>query len=446
MYSWLLLLIAYLPFQVALNLWPGFDLASGRVFILLLFFIWLTKATWEAELPISKCGKPSPPHLVNLRTICLLFFLFISGLSILAAENYWWGLRKFLFFLSVFPLYFLVSGLIDNWQKFKKAVWVLAAGAGLMALIGLIQFLAQFVFGLEKVYGFWALSIVPVFSGFNFGALILAYPSWLVNISGQTIMRGFSLFSDPHIFSLYLGLILPLAITLYLISVNYKKLLFAVCCLPFAGLALSFVRGAYLALIAAFLVLAWLLWKELNSKKIAILLLLSLLIFFIPGTPISARFYSTFNLTEGSNVGRLEMWQSAGQLSREHLWLGLGLGNYSLSIDPDFEYRNPATAHNFYLDLFSEIGIFALIIWLILIFGTIWQLYPAPFEDKENFARSAILELHKHSHLNVALISSLVYFSVHSIFETAIYSPVILAILMIILGLCSKRLSILESA
>jgi len=58
----------------------------------------------------------------------------------------------------------------------------------------LLQFLSQFIFGLEKTYSFWAINILPIFSGFNLGAMILAYPSWLVNVSGETIMRAFSFF------------------------------------------------------------------------------------------------------------------------------------------------------------------------------------------------------------------------------------------------------------
>jgi hypothetical protein len=468
MFNWLLLLIAYLPFQIALNPLPGIDLASGRVFILLLFGIWL----------IKKCCKWSSLCISNLQTICLLIFLLISGFSVLVAENYMWGLRKFLFFLSVFPLYFLATTLVNDWRKNQKVIWVLVMSSGLVALIGLGQFLAQFIFGLEKVGQFWAINIVPIFSGFNFGALILAYPSWLVNVSGQTVMRAFSLFSDPHMLSFYLGLILPLFVVLLnncitrarpvlsgnvnfsqrekftrglrSLSVGFAdrtmpthsasvpegagrafkiKVFSIIYCLLFITLLLTFSRGAYLAIIVTFLVLARLLWRYAHQKKIALLLCLSLLIFIIPGTPIAARFYSTFNLAEGSNVGRLEMWQQAGQLGLEHLWWGLGLGNYSLAVDPSFGYRNPMTAHNLYLDLFSEIGILAVVVWLILILGTIGQLFRK-------------LKNNPSSLFSLGLIGSLVYFLVHSFFETAIYNPVILAVLMVILGLCSTKSSI----
>jgi len=164
---------------------------------------------------------------------------------------------------------------------------------------------------------------------------------------------------------------------------------------------------------------------------VSILLYLSLLLIIVPGTPFSDRFYASFDLDEGSNMGRLEMWQQAGQIGLDNFWQGVGLGNYSLIVDSDLDYRNPVTAHNLYLDFFSEMGIFTLTIWLILILGTIGQL----FEKLIN------LDNMEEKYILIGLIGSLVYFSVHSCFETAIYNPSVLALLMIVLGLSTVVLN-----
>jgi len=416
MFKWFLILIAYIPFQIALNPGYGFDLSSLRVFIILLFLVCLIKI-------YQKCFK-----FYNLQAMSLFLFLILSGISLINAENISWGLRKIVFFISIFLIYFLVVTLIDNWIKIEKVIKILFIASGLFALIGLFQFLFQFIFKLEKVYGFWAVNVLPIFSGFNLGEMILAYPSWLVNVGGETIMRSFSLFSDPHMFSFYLGLIIPLVVILYFKNFN-RILLFSIYFLLFIGLLLSFSRGAYFAIIITFLILSILLWREsgLRGRKLAILFCLSLLIFIIPITPISDRFYSSFDLNEGSNVGRLEMWQQAGEIGLNNFWSGMGLGNYSLEIDSDLDYRNPITAHNLYLDIFSEMGIFVLFIWLILILGTIGYLFQLIRDTKDNNIK----------YLSISLIGSLVYFSIHSSFETAIYQPSVLALLVIILGLSS---------
>jgi len=415
MFKWLLLLIAYLPFQIALNPRPGIDLASLRLFIVLFSGFWLVRAS------INK-SWPNRVYFKNLQSLALLFFLGLAFFSLIGAENSVWGLRKIVFFLSVFPLFFLVLVSVNNWLQTRKAILLLTSGGLVIALIGLGQFLAQFIFGLEKVYQFWAVNVVPLFAGFNLGAMILAYPSWLVNLGGQTVLRAFSLFSDPHIFSFYLGLLLPLSFVLYL--KERKPFLLFNSTFLFIALLFTFTRGAYLAVIVSFLALAVLIWKHLQERKAALGLALALLIFLVPGTPIANRFYSSFDLNDGSNQGRLEMWQQAGQSGLKNLWQGIGLGNYSLLVEPDLDYRNPATAHNLYLDIFSEMGLFALIIWLVLILGTLVQLVRrlTRFRQAEKY-------------LSLALIGSLVYLTVHSFFETAIYSPIILAILMIILSL-----------
>ena len=418
MRAWFFLLIAYLPFQIALNPRPGFDLASSRVFIILLFVVYLVNVVRKNNL------FPWKIFYNNIRSIGLLFFLTLAGLSIIGTGNIFWGLRKTIFFLSIFPIYFLTVALVNRWHQKKKIFLILTSSAGLVAFIGLLQFLAQFIFSLERVYTFWAINIIPIFSGFNLGSMILAYPSLLVNINGQTIMRAFSFFSDPHMFSFYLGLILPLGIV-YSLLIKNRKILFLNFSLLFFVLLLTFTRGAYLAVAISFIVLSFLIYKYLKDKKTACLLLLILLIFIVPITPIADRFYSTFNLSEGSNIGRLEMWKQASKIGFSNFWQGIGLGNYALTVDAQFDYRNPVTAHNLYLDIFSEMGIFGLLVWLFLILGTISQL----------FCKLKKMKNEKEKYIFIGLIGSLIYFLIHSCFETAIYSPTVLAVLMVILGI-----------
>lgn len=418
MFNWLLILIGYLPFQIALNPGFGFDLASGRVFIVLLFLFWLIR---------SLIGKTFKNYLDSFQSIGLVLFLILAGISILGAENTIWGLRKVLFFLSIFPIYFLIISLTDHWLKIKKVLLIWAGSSLLVILIGLSQFFTQFIFSLERVYSFWSTSITPVFSGFNLSHLILSFSSWLIAVDGKNILRAFSVFSDPHMFAFYLGMTMPLILVLITVLKKWLFAFYILYGLAFFSLLVTFTRGAYLGIIITSFILSGLFWKYLDFKKAALLICLPLLIFIIPGTPFSDRFYSSLDLSDGSNIGRLEMWQEASQMSLDNLWQGVGLGNYSLVFDKSIDYRNPMTAHNLYLDIFSEMGIFALIIWLILIFGTILELFQKLRKEKDyNQEQKTIL---------IGLIGALTYFSVHSIFESAVYSPVILSLLLVVLGL-----------
>lgn len=420
MFFFFIFLTIYLPFQIALNPGFNFDLASIRILIIF-FFIFLI---------IDRIIKKSffkKEYFFNFQSVCLFLFLILTTLSLIGANNISWGLRKIAFFLSLFPLYLISIFLINRFKKFEKIISSLIIGGFFLALIGLIQFFSQFVFGLEETYNFWAVNILPVFSGFNLGAMILNYPSWLVNVDGETVMRAFSVFSDPHMLSFYLGMMLPLLIGLIYFKRAKKIFNIVGYFLFFIILLLTFARGSYIALIFSFLILSFLFWKFLNNKRMPLLLLVSLLIFIIPITPVSDRFYSTFSLTEGSNAGRLEMWRTAGEIGMNNFWTGTGLGNYSLAADFELDYRNPATAHNLYLDIFSETGFGGLFIWLILFFGVIWKLFKK-LKKTKNEEQKCFL---------ISLIGSLSYFFIHSFFETAIFQPSVLALIMIILGLAN---------
>ncbi len=422
MFVWLLILIAYLPFEIALNPLPGIDLASIRLFVVIFFIIWFFKSFFRKELSLKS-------FFGNFQAIGLSLFLLFTFLSLFGSENISWGVRKIMYFLSLFPLYFLIVALVNRWEKIKKVILILILSGGGIAFLGLGQFFSSFVFGLDATQIFWAKNILPVFSGFNLGSLILSYPSWLVNINGEVILRAFSRFSDPHMFSFYLGLIFPIAVAFSLTLPKKKKtytlfLSFII----YISCLLSFSRGAYLAIIITTLILVLFLFKYLKQRKISLILLFSLLIFLIPLTPISERFYSSFSLEDNSNLGRLEMWKLASQQGIDNFWNGVGLGNYSLLVDSTLGYRNPATAHNLYLDIFSEIGFFGLAIWLLLILGTFWQLLKM-FKQKEDFTERVLI---------VGLLGSLSYLLIHSFFETFIYQPIILGVLMIILGFSSR--------
>ena len=423
MYYWLIVILAYLPFQIALNPTENIDLASVRIIILAFFCIWLIQGFIKKKYRLD----------VNLGTICILGFLLTAILSVVFSDNRLWGIRKFLFFGSIFPLFFIAQNLIDSWPKAKKIISVMVIGAGVISLIGFGQYMLQFFWSFDQIYVFWGKHIMPLFLGNNLSSMILQYPSWMVEIgNGNNMLRAFSIYADPHMLAFYLGMILPFSIALYFnVKKSLKKPVLAVVCLMYLVLLLTFTRGAYMAVIGSFVVLAWLLWKNFQAKLAAILLLLSLMIFIIPNTPISYRFYSIFNMAEESNLGRIDMWQKASKLGQKNIMTGVGLGNYSVEIKPELGYRNPTTAHNLYLDIFSEMGIFALMLWVVLIFKTLWLSYKKmTILDKSNNTRW----------LYFGIAGSLIYYALHSIFETAIYQPVILAVLMIIVALAYARI------
>lgn len=127
---------------------------------------------------------------------------------------------------------------------------------------------------------------------------------------------------------------------------------------------------------------------------------------------------SSFDTQEGSNKARISNWQQALEVIKNHP-LGVGIGMYSLEIDPSAEYREPIYAHNLYLDIAAEFGIPAVIIFVMLLF----------------FAGKNFWQATRKQPFFAAGVASIAIFSVHSLVENPLYSVHVLPLILIIIAL-----------
>ncbi|MCK5085490.1 O-antigen ligase family protein, partial [Candidatus Parcubacteria bacterium] len=424
----------------------------------------------------------------NLQTLLIGVFLILALFSMLQAWDMERAFRKILVFLSIFPLYFIITslsipshsaiaqgrllckeglGVVVNKNNYiHKILSALFVSGFILSLIGIVQFALQFMVGIDPIISFWSKYISPLFYGNTFGAEVISNPSWLVNIGGATVLRAFSLFPDPHMFSFYLGLLIPIVLAIALCdscwlhspfravelkcksfakrfhspkgtmeptSQNDKcaffnsKLLYLILITMVLAELLTFSRGGYIGMIVGIGVIIILLWRYINfNKKVILGLVTGISVLFIMFTDQSIvnRFLSSFDFNEGSNTERIKNWDQGYEMFADNFLTGVGIGNYSIYLYPTAEYRTPIYAHNLYLDLGAEMGIFALLVWLALIVITIWQLFETGKRSKDVFLRA----------LSFGSIGSLIWFSVHSFFDTAIYSPTILAVFVVIIS------------
>jgi O-antigen ligase len=419
-----LLLMFFLPFQFALNLSADFDVASGRVLILLFFALWLLRSLKNKKLEVD----------FSLQTLLLGLFLLLATTSALHAFDMDRALRKLLVLLSVFPLYFVLTSFADRRVFLLRALrYCLYAGA-LLAAFGLVQCAAQFVWGIDPLMAFSA-GIAPFFYGQTAAAEVVSNPSWLVNVGGVTLLRAFAIFPDPHAFSFYLGLILPLAFVLLLLGkketdtfVLGRKTLLLIFILLLLAELLTFSRGGYSGMLSSFIVMLILLRNRFTSGQKRLLLgslVAAFVLFCTFAGAIATRFLSSFDPAEGSNAERLKNWTQGWNIFSSHFLGGVGLGNYSLYLDPTLAYRAPVYAHNLYLDLGAEMGVFALLVWVLLVGVTIWELYRA---SKTTADRTL-------SFLSLGFIGSLTWYSIHCFFDDSFFAPNILSVLVVILSL-----------
>ena len=411
-YSLLLSFCALLPFQFALNPWKGVDLAIVRIFVPLLFL---------AYVIFALKNKLLLPGLDKVTKILLIFFVF-AVISLSFSHNLSWSLRKLLFLFSLAPVYFLATSVLNTVAKQRRAIFALVSGATILAWIGIVQFISQFLFSIDKVYAFLANHFAPFFLGQTFSQAVLTYPSWLVNSGGTTYMRATATFPDPHMLSYYFGLLIPWSIALWATSTSYKKwFLLATISLIIADV-LTFTRGGYLALIAGAIVILPLVSRKTALKIIASAGIFVFLFVIAPHNPVAGRLASSFDVQEGSNQGRLTNWQQALSIISSHPF-GVGIGSYSLAVKPTATYREPIYAHNLYLDIAAELGIPAALIFIALLL----------------LALKYFWETSKTQPFFIAGVASITLFAVHSLVENPLYSVHIFPLFLIILALSASN-------
>lgn len=299
--------------------------------------------------------------ILSLMIICLLSLIWSNNLAISIKELP-------LFFMGP-CLYFLI---INNISKGKQINYILT----IMLIMG----------GLFGIYG------ILQYNGVDF--------SFWKGYSGRQKVSG--LFGNVNYFAEYLIMLLPIAVSLFLVSQNkLKKTLLLIGILLMGGsLILTFTRGSYLGFGVSliFMFLLYLSHQGKNfikeNKKTFILLLIAILVvtlLFIlpnplnkPGTVISkikGRISITQVSQDSSLKRRVATWKFTSMMIKDHPLLGSGIGTYkynTLRYQAKFfdqgqnrtlyPYGFADKAHNEYLQLCAEVGIIGLgiFIWLMV--------------------------------------------------------------------------------
>jgi len=138
----LLFFLFFLPFQFALHPVEGIDLALIRVLSVGIFFVWGVKSFFDKRVYLPR------PRVFFF----FLAYLFWAIVSLFWAENTDWALRKALFLISFFPLFFVFFATLKDASPREKAFKAFVSSVILVSLFTLVQFFFQFLFGVEKIF------------------------------------------------------------------------------------------------------------------------------------------------------------------------------------------------------------------------------------------------------------------------------------------------------
>lgn len=381
----------------------------------MLFLLWFARslARRESRIPFDRIAA------------ALGVFLFFSVFSIIFSEEKGWAIRRLSFLFSYLPLFPVFRSMLSEYGRegAYRLSFPLVVGAAASASVGLFQFGFQYVVGVGPAFHLWVDRVLPFFLGSGFSEAVSRFPSLLADIGGHTTLRASAFFPDPHMFAFFMGISLPLAVGMARIGfLRHRFLSLMPAVLIGAADLVSFSRGGYVGLTFGIVTAAFLFvprGQGAVSRKavLSVAAFMSILsVFLILDTPVRDRLVSSFSSEEGSNQGRMAMFREAGMHVAKRPF-GYGLGNYPLAVKPTAEYREPIYAHDLFLDIATESGVFSAFSFFLAIVFAFFGLVRC---------RDATIRL--------AAVSFAVFFG-HALFETPLYSVHILPLLMFILAL-----------
>lgn len=301
--------------------------------------------------------------------------LTISFLSIYWAQDSGLALYGFIKLVEGVAIFWII---ISSEFKFRNIGIAFGAAAVLQGIIGISQSLFQRTFS-SKWLGM-ALQDASV-SGTS-----------VIEDSTGRFLRAYGAFPHPNVLGgfLLIGLVVLFALYLQNKKEKEKYLILAGSVLVAIGLFFSFSRVNWLvlAMVIAFYIGLVFLKKKNNQWHFAMLKFISIiLVVFAVFTSIFpnlilTRFSTSTRLEKLSIEQRSNYNQQATELIRGHWLNGVGISNYTLAVYKDIDSNLSGLeyqpVHNVYLLIWSELGLFGLLVFLVLMAQIVildWKTY-----------------------------------------------------------------------
>ncbi len=343
-----------------LHPWPvgGLRISIFEVAFFLLLTSWAIRLVTDSTLTIRLYPWVSIPFLVIwVLTMASNYRAAMPGVIKLSTS--WLVLESWLIFL-----YFA-----NNLTTRRTIYHVVAA----LLLTGLLQ----------SVIG-----VLQHLTGSNLGLTFFGESQSIISdpVGSEFISRVAGTIGHPNNLAGYLNLIIQLNLALLFAPIKrfYKALLLPLLALTAITLILTFSRGGWLAMglggaVTGYLCLA----RRSHSRIISLLLSLSLVILLLVSsviliTPLKKRF---FEEDYGAARSRIPMSEVAWNIIQSHPWLGIGLSNY-VNVAPFYDttkeaiaYEFPRPVHNEFFLIAAELGVPALVCFLVILASLLIQLF-----------------------------------------------------------------------
>lgn len=278
-------------------------------------------------------------ELYDILIVMFIIFTFVSGTFNKGIDSFDSSLVLIVLILS----YFLAGNIIINRRIADNTVNLILTSSVPTAVYAIVQF--------------YTVGVTP---------------EWIdASSGGEGAVRVYSTFGNPNVYAVFVivALILSLGFAFDPKRRKISVLYILTALLNAVALALTFTRGAWIAVILSALALI-----IIKSRKAPRLLLIPaaaipIAMFLLP-SGIIERFLSAFGAPDTSAAYRLSIWRSSLRMFASRIFIGSGVGEEAFT-DEFVKFAEegvvaPHHSHNLFLEIGCEMGIFALIIFLFL--------------------------------------------------------------------------------
>lgn len=243
------------------------------------------------------------------------------------------------------------------------------------------------------------------------------YRQGLMTVEGYRASgRGTGIFGNTNDMALHLVTIFPISIALLFGSKGTGRRAFYGACsaLSIAAIVLSYSRGAFLGLVVVFIYFTVKLGGRHRIEILLAVLGVAVIVVLLAPSGYGGRLLSIFvpSLDPGGSADarRGELFRSI-YVALRHPLLGIGMGNYQ----PEMSYRGLVT-HNSYTQVAAEVGMSALVCYLMLLVS--------PLRKLGQIARETLAARRNSSfyYLAVGLQASLIAYMVSSFFLSVAFN------------------------
>ncbi len=354
---------------------------------------------WILQKIIKKEARIKPNGL----TLPLFLFFIISCVSILNSIEPRTSLQGLVKVLKYLGIYFLMVENVNDLRMLKRIITALIFGAAVVCIDGI----AQYIIGKDLFYSH------PLMRDIGLNRMTATY--WHCNDFGVYLVT-------------IVGVIWTLAI--YELKKKKKWLGLAAAFLVTFCIALTFSRGAALALTGGILLMA--VCKK--DKLILALLVLALIAapFLIPSN-VKAWAKTTHSFLETfCNLDRIAFYRSAIQMIKDHPIIGVGINTFMKAYpkykvhDVDIITSDYCYAHNNYLHMAGEIGLVGLAIF-------IWAIVALFFELRKVYVKEKQVSFVKNAALGIGC--GILAFLLNGLTESSFYFSKIVVVFWFVAGL-----------